>query len=107
MLSPNYHYLSEHYAALLVQKVAHYGSIINRARLKIPDLRLQEVYTWSRINMEWLVRDVPGIGRGLSGWLHGVSVVVRNRDVLAASADGDRRLRAGQADAALAAQPVG
>ena len=61
-----YHYLSEHYAELLAQKVAHYGSIINRARLKIPDLRLQEVYTWSRINMEWLVRDVPGIGRGLS-----------------------------------------
>jgi glycogen debranching enzyme len=61
-----YHYLSEHHAELLAQKVAHYGSIINRARLKIPDLRLQEVYTWSRINMEWLVRDVPGVGRGLS-----------------------------------------
>ena len=39
--------------------------------------------------------------------LHGISVVVRNRDVLRASAYGDRRLRAGQADAALAAQPVG
>ena len=48
-------------------KAAHYGSIINRARIRIPDQRLQDVYNWSRINMEWLVRDVPGIGRGLSG----------------------------------------
>ncbi len=63
----NYNYLSEHHVELLAQKAAHYGSLTNRARLTIPDPRLQEVYNWSRINMEWLVRDVPGIGRGLSG----------------------------------------
>lgn len=62
-----YDYLAEHYVALLAEKAAHYDSIINRARIRIPDQRLQEVYNWSRINMEWLVRDVPGIGRGLSG----------------------------------------
>jgi glycogen debranching enzyme len=62
-----YDYLSQHRAALLAEKVAHYGSLIGRARIKIPDERLQEVYNWTRINMEWLVRDVPGIGRGLSG----------------------------------------
>ena len=67
MPSAVYDYLSEHHVELLAQKAAHYGSIINRARLRIPDPRLQEVYNWSRINMEWLVRDVPGIGRGLSG----------------------------------------
>jgi len=63
----NYNYLSEHHVELLAQKAAHYGSLTNRARLTIPDPRLQEVYNWSRINMEWLVREVPGIGRGLSG----------------------------------------
>jgi glycogen debranching enzyme len=62
-----YRYLAEHHAALLAQKVAHYRSLIDRARIRIPDQRLQQVYNWSRINMEWLVRDVPGIGRGLSG----------------------------------------
>ena len=61
-----YDYLAEHHVALLAEKAAHYGSIVNRARIKIPDPRLQDVYNWSRINMEWLVRDVPGIGRGLS-----------------------------------------
>ncbi len=62
-----YDYLAKHQVALLAEKVAHYGSIINRARIRIPDERLQEVYNWSRIDMEWLVRDVAGIGRGLSG----------------------------------------
>ncbi len=62
-----YDYLVAHHAALLAKKVAHYASIINRARIRIPDARLQEVYNWVRINMEWLVRDVPGIGRGLGG----------------------------------------
>lgn len=59
--------LAKHHAALLAQKVAHYASIIKRARIRIPDPRLQDVYNWTRINMEWLVRDVPGVGRGLSG----------------------------------------
>jgi glycogen debranching enzyme len=62
-----YDYLAKHHVDLLAQKVAHYASIINRARIRIPDPRLQDVYNWTRINMEWLVRDVPGIGRGLSG----------------------------------------
>jgi glycogen debranching enzyme len=58
--------LARHHGALLMQKVAHFASMIQRARIRIPDQRLQDVYTWSRINMEWLIRDVPGIGRGLS-----------------------------------------
>jgi glycogen debranching enzyme len=62
----NYEYLAKHHVPLLAQKVAHFASIIKTARITIPDKRLQDVYNWSRINMEWLVRDVPGIGRGLS-----------------------------------------
>jgi glycogen debranching enzyme len=37
--------------------------------VRIPDPRLQEVYNWVRVNTEWLVRDVPGIGRGLGAGL--------------------------------------
>jgi glycogen debranching enzyme len=62
-----YDYMAQHHTALLAEKAAHYASIVERARITIPDQRLQEVYNWSRINMQWLVRDVPGIGRGLSG----------------------------------------
>ncbi len=64
-----YKYLAKNHAALLARKQAHYASIIERARVRIPDQRLQEVYNWVKVNSEWLVRDVPGIGRGLGGGL--------------------------------------
>jgi len=64
-----YNYLAKHRATLLARKVAHYASILERARVRIPDQRLQEVYNWVRVNTEWLVRDVPGIGRGLGAGL--------------------------------------
>jgi glycogen debranching enzyme len=64
-----YTYLAQHHASQLARKKAHYASIIERARVRIPDHRLQEVYNWVKINTEWLVRDVPGIGRGLGGGL--------------------------------------
>jgi glycogen debranching enzyme len=64
-----YNYLATHRAALLTRKVAHYRSIIDRARVSIPDQRLQQVYNWVRVDAEWLAREVPGIGRGLGGGL--------------------------------------
>jgi len=64
-----YSYLVEHRAALLTKKAAHYASIIDRAQISIPDRRLQEVYNWVKVNTQWLVRDVPGIGRGLGAGL--------------------------------------
>jgi glycogen debranching enzyme len=64
-----YKYLARNHASLLARKKAHYASIIDRARVTIPDQRLQEVYNWVKVNAEWLVREVPGIGRGLGGGL--------------------------------------
>ncbi len=64
-----YKYLAKHHASLLEKKKRHYASIIERARIRIPDHRLQEVYNWVKVNTEWLVREVPGIGRGLGGGL--------------------------------------
>lgn len=61
--------LARNHARLLERKKAHYAALIDRARVRIPDRRLQEVYNWVRINMEWLIRDVPGMGRGLGGGL--------------------------------------
>jgi glycogen debranching enzyme len=61
-----YNELAKDPSQLLTEKVTHYRAVIDQARIRIPDQHLQEVYNWSRINMEWLVRDVPGVGRGLS-----------------------------------------
>jgi len=57
------------HAALLERKKAHYASLLQRGRIRIPDQKLEQVYDWVRINTEWLVRDVPGVGRGLSAGL--------------------------------------
>jgi glycogen debranching enzyme len=54
---------------LLEKKKQRMAALLERARVTIPDRRLQEVYNWVRIDMDWMVRDVPGIGRGLSGGL--------------------------------------
>src|SRR6266550_4148056 len=59
--------LAQNHARLLASKKAHYAGIIRRARIHIPDPQLQQVYDWVRVNTEWLVRDVPGIGRGVGG----------------------------------------
>lgn len=56
-------------AQLLARKKAHYATLLARARITIPDRRLQEVYDWVRVNTEWLVRDVPGMGRAFGGGL--------------------------------------
>lgn len=64
-----YNYLAEHRASLLTKKIARYASIIDKAQITIPDRRLQEVYSWVKVNTQWLVRDVPGIGRGLGAGL--------------------------------------
>jgi len=64
-----YKYLAKNHASLLEKKKRYYAAIIDRAKVRIPDQRLQEVYNWVKVNTEWLVRDVPGIGRGLGGGL--------------------------------------
>jgi glycogen debranching enzyme len=64
-----YRALARNHASLLAEKQEHYQSLLQRARVTIPDRRLQEVYNWVKVNTEWLVREVPGIGRGLGGGL--------------------------------------
>lgn len=61
-----YQYLTKNSAQLLEKKKQHYAAVINRAKIQIPDQRLQDVYTWIKVNDEWLIRDVPEIGRGLA-----------------------------------------
>ena len=61
--------IAANHPKLLERKKTHYAALIERARIRIPDQRLQHVYDWVRINNEWLVRDVPWIGRGLGAGL--------------------------------------
>jgi len=74
---------------LLNEKKQYYAAIIHRARVEIPDEKLQRAYTWGKINTEWLVSDLPGIGRFLGAgaveypWLFGCDNTYASQGVVA------------------------
>lgn len=51
---------------LLRAKLQRYESIKQTANLTIPDKSIQEMYTWTKYNTDWMMREVPEQGRGLS-----------------------------------------
>ncbi|GHB79852.1 alpha-L-rhamnosidase-related protein [Persicitalea jodogahamensis] len=53
----------------LIDKKQRYEAIASKTRLTIPDKKLQTAFRWVKYNTDWLVRDVPEIGRGLSAGL--------------------------------------
>src|SRR4030095_16587533 len=73
----NYETILKDREKLLNEKKQRYAAIIHRARVEIPDKKLQQAYTWGKLNTEWLVSELPGIGRFLGAgaveypWLFG------------------------------------
>jgi glycogen debranching enzyme len=69
--------LSKNKDALLAQKKSLYQSVLKRARIELPDKKLEETYNRVKINTQWLVSDLTGIGRFLGAgaveypWLFG------------------------------------
>src|SRR5262249_42016038 len=61
----NYETILKNHERLLDKKKQFYGSIIRRSRVELPDKKLQQAYTWGKLNTEWLVSELPGIGRFL------------------------------------------
>ncbi|MEQ8239267.1 MAG: glycogen debranching protein [Cyclobacteriaceae bacterium] len=51
---------------LLTKKSARYQQISRRSEIDIPDKEIQQLYNWTKYNTDWLVREVPEIGSGLS-----------------------------------------
>jgi glycogen debranching enzyme len=56
-------------ARLLAEKRKRYETIAAQTRLTVPDKDLERAFRWTKYNTDWLVRDVPEIGRGLSAGL--------------------------------------
>jgi glycogen debranching enzyme len=73
----NYETILKNYDRLLKEKQQRCADVIRRARVDIPDKKLQQAYTWAKLNTEWLVSELPGIGRFLGAgaveypWLFG------------------------------------
>lgn len=49
----------------LKDKRKHYAQIASKAKITIPDKELEKAFEWIKYNTEWLVREVPEVGRGL------------------------------------------
>ncbi len=61
--------VSQNAPALLKSKIRKYKDLKMISGVELPDSTIQKMYTWLKYNTQWLVRDVPGIGRGLSAGL--------------------------------------
>ena len=54
---------STHY---LISKKQRYSQLAEQSKLTIPDKELQKAFEWLKYNCDWLIRDVPEIGRGIT-----------------------------------------
>lgn len=61
-----YEELQRNATKLAEEKAARYENIRTTAEIKVPDTKIMEMYDWVRWNTDWLIRDVPDVGRGLS-----------------------------------------
>lgn len=50
-------------------KKKRYQELAGLAEIQIPDAELQHTFQWIKYNTDWLVRDVPGMGRGFGAGL--------------------------------------
>ena len=61
--------LRENLAQDWFAKKQRYESLAQLSGIQIPDPELQQAFQWIKYNTDWLVRDVPGIGRGFGAGL--------------------------------------
>lgn len=54
---------------LFLAKEQRYHQLEENAKIDIPDTALTEAYQWAKYSSDWLVRDVPGMGRAMSAGL--------------------------------------
>lgn len=54
------------YPELVQEKQTKYDQITRSSAIEIPDAGILEMYNWVKYNTDWLIRDVEGLGRGLS-----------------------------------------
>ncbi|MEM7551515.1 MAG: glycogen debranching protein [Bacteroidota bacterium] len=51
---------------LFNEKQKRYTSIKSKASISIPEKETKTMYNWIKYNTDWLIRDVPEVGRGVS-----------------------------------------
>lgn len=54
---------------LLLSKIERYRQLDSTSSVTLPDTSIQQMYQWLKYDIQWLMRDVPGTGDGLSAGL--------------------------------------
>jgi hypothetical protein len=62
-------YTKNHLTQLFLKKKSRYQVMEQTATLNVPNAKLMEAWKWGKFSSDWLVRDVPGLGRGMSAGL--------------------------------------
>lgn len=55
--------------ALRAAKVGRLRQVMQRSDLLVPDPAIAHAFVWAKVGVDWLVREVAGIGRGLGAGL--------------------------------------
>ncbi len=58
--------LLENAGRLLEEKNKRYSALADQSKLTIPDSALQQTFEWLKYNSDWMIQEVPGIGRGIT-----------------------------------------
>ncbi len=58
--------IRDHATELLAAKKGRYEALANRSKLTIPNETLQQSFEWLKYNSDWMIREVPGIGTGIT-----------------------------------------
>jgi hypothetical protein len=56
-------------ARLFTAKKQRYQLLERNAYIEVPDQKIMEAYQWGKYSSDWLVRDVPGLGKAMSAGL--------------------------------------
>jgi hypothetical protein len=68
-ISKNIALAKSNLSRLFNAKKQRYQQLEKNAAIEIPDRRVMEAYQWGKYSSDWLVRDVPGMGRSMSAGL--------------------------------------
>ncbi|MDC7998141.1 glycogen debranching protein [Gilvibacter sediminis] len=58
--------IRDNWPALLEAKKARMAALANQSKLTIPDKKIEEAFEWLKYNSDWVIRDVPHVGRGIT-----------------------------------------
>lgn len=61
--------LKTEHKQLFAQKRDRYQKIFEQSKVSLPDKHLEKVFHWVKFHNDWLIRNVPEVGRGLGAGL--------------------------------------